>query len=213
MNFHKETECSEESKVFLRRKRVCVNRYTQANLEKELHSPVGLNHLCRAYFVGFLWSIILLCQFWVCVCFVLGSSHVCICISEPKWILAKGLMGKLTSLPFFLFGKPPKSFSMHVQLGKSPWPREWETHGLLSGQGSASPPSCCCLHTGVSVHRAQTPAAHLGTHLISWLISIMPETGKGELWASCFFYALSSFYLRVASPVVSHQTCRVISLW
>lgn len=38
-----------------------MNRYTQANSEKELHSPVGLNHLCRAYFVGFLWSIILLC--------------------------------------------------------------------------------------------------------------------------------------------------------
>ena len=102
---------------------------------------------------------------------------------------------------------------MHLQLGKSPWPQEWEIHGLLFGQGSTFPPSCYCLHTGVSVLRAQALAAQLGTHLISCLISIMPEIGKGELWASCFLYALSSFHLRAASLVMSHQTCRVVSLW
>ena len=125
---------------------------------------------------------------------------------------SKGAYGSIDFTPFLPFW-PPRSFSVHLQLGKSPWPQEWEIHGLLFGQGSAFPPSCYCLHTGVSVLRAQALAAQLGTHLISCLISIMPEIGKGELWASCFLYALSSFHLRAASLVKSHQTCRVVSLW
>lgn len=49
---------------------------------------------------------------------------------------------------------------------------------LLSGQGSAFPPSCSCLHLGVSVHRGPTPAAQPAAHLP--LISVS-SLGLGHL--------------------------------
>ena len=44
-NFNKEMESSETSEVFIRRKKVCVDRLTQVGSEKELNLWGSLNHL------------------------------------------------------------------------------------------------------------------------------------------------------------------------
>ena len=65
---------------------------------------------------------------------------------------------------------------------------------LLSGQGSASPPSCSCLHLGVSVHRGPTPAAQPVTH--PPLISVSP-VGLGHL-------------LRIPQRINTGELCKAI---
>ena len=61
MNFYKETESSEASEVFIRRKKeyVCIDTRTVS--ERESHPRGSLNHLYGAFLLGFLWPIILLC--------------------------------------------------------------------------------------------------------------------------------------------------------
>ena len=116
---------------------------------------------------------------------VFGISQglpLCMSISQPRWILVKRPRGGLTSpntrwrpLPSFWL---LRSLSVRVESERSPWLWEWgicAVFNLLSEQGSASPPFCCC---GASVHQGWTPAAQPGTqqssapvpHLISVFI-------------------------------------------
>ena len=53
MNFHKEMEGSEASRVFISRRRGRVNRLTWADSEKELNFCGSLNHLYGAFLLGF----------------------------------------------------------------------------------------------------------------------------------------------------------------
>ena len=63
MNFHIETESSEAGNVFIRRKKstVCIDGHMGRLKESCAFSLFGLNHLCGAFLLGFLWPVILLC--------------------------------------------------------------------------------------------------------------------------------------------------------
>ena len=61
MNFYKEAESSETSKLFIGRKRVCVGRHMGELRERESCPRGSLNHLYGAFLPGFLWPITLLC--------------------------------------------------------------------------------------------------------------------------------------------------------
>ena len=81
MNFHREMESSETSKVFIRGKRAPVNRHTGwAQRESRALVVVWITfmgHFFRVFFGQsscFAW-------FWVCIWFISGSSPVCVNIS------------------------------------------------------------------------------------------------------------------------------------
>ena len=63
INFHKETESSEASKVFIRRKKstVHVDGHTGRLRERESRPRGSLNHFYGPFLPGFLWPIALFC--------------------------------------------------------------------------------------------------------------------------------------------------------
>ena len=83
----------------------------------------------------------------------------------------------------FKLKKKPKRLSAHIQLGRSPWPGEWE----ISGQDLAPP----ALHLAVSVHRRETPAVQSDrAPSVSCL--------KSNLWGlilTCFYFSNSDSFL------------------
>ena len=100
------TESSETSKVFIRRKKstVCVDRHTGGL--RELHPCGSLSHLYGHFFQVSFGQSFWFDRFWVRIWYISGPSHVCTCISHPRWIPVKRPMGSLTSLPFW----PPRTF-------------------------------------------------------------------------------------------------------
>ena len=153
-------------KCLFERKRVCMNRLTWADSENHALEVVWITYMGRFFQVSsgqsyyFAW-------FWDCIWFNSRSSPVWVYISQPRWILVKRPMGRLTSSTLGWF---PLLFG---PLGAFLCTCCWE-HLLdlrirnmwsLSGQGSGPPHFCYYFHLGVSVHRGQTPAAQLGAHL------------------------------------------------
>ena len=61
MNFHKEMESGETSKVLIRRKTVGVNRHTRVSSERSSHPHRSVNHSYGVLLPGLLWPVILLC--------------------------------------------------------------------------------------------------------------------------------------------------------
>ena len=91
----------------------------------------------RAFFPGFFWPFTLLCLTES----VFGLSQ-CVCthhISLPKWILVKRPMGTLTSPVMGWYPSPSllplKRLSVHVWLGRCPWPWEWGIWSLFLWAG------------------------------------------------------------------------------
>ena len=76
-------------------------------------------------------------SFCACIRFNSRSSPVWAHISQPRWILVKRPVGRLTSSTmgwFPPFHWPLRSLSVHMLLGTSPWPQEWEICGLYLGK-------------------------------------------------------------------------------
>ena len=70
--------------------------------------------------------------FWVLTWYNSGSFPVYVCKTE--WIPASSTMGRLTphimgwhSFPFW----PSGTFSVHMYIGRAPWPWKWEICGLF----------------------------------------------------------------------------------
>ena len=95
---------------------------------------------------------------WICIWYILGSSNMCVHISQPSWILVKRPMGRLISFHFW----PPRVLvvrKVFLTLGMG---NMWS----FISYGKAQPLLLFYnLHLGVWVHREQTPAVHPGARL------------------------------------------------
>ena len=157
-------------KCLLGGKMVCENRPAQAGSERESSSHASLNHLYGAFLPGFLWPLILLClalspylvylRVLPCVRTSLSQDRF---YRRGLWVGWHHLLwGDAPSLlsykePFCTYVPGKVSLTLRIR-------HMWSLY-LLSGQGSASPPSSYCLHLGVSVQRGQAPAAQFQVHL------------------------------------------------
>ena len=124
-------ETSETSEVFIKREKirtVCVDRCTGRLRRRvpESHSHSGLNYFYRAFLLGFLWPVIWLAWFTVHIWYISGSSYVCACIFKPRWVLLKRHIGSLALISITPLW-PPRSFSAHVWLRRSPdfWSKKY----------------------------------------------------------------------------------------
>ena len=123
---------------------------------------------------------------------VFGLSPICACTSRSQDRCYR--RGSVDITPFLTSKEPPikinkfklkkkKRLSAHIQLGRSPWPGEWE----ISGQDLAPP----ALHLAVSVHRRKTPAVQSDrAPSVSCL--------KSNLWGlilTCFYFSNSDSFL------------------
>ena len=101
--------------------------------------PCGnLNHFYGAFLLGFLWQIILLCMVLVCIRYILGTSHVCTCISQPRWILLKRHLGG-TSVDMTPLWPPSGPFCTYVVQEVS---QLLKMRTMWSVQGPASSLNC-----------------------------------------------------------------------
>ena len=115
----------------------CLLGETRAGSESHILVVVWITHMGHFFqascgqFPCFAW-------FWVHIWFISGSSPVSSHSLSQDGFWWRGLWvgwhhllwGVTTSL------LTPRSVSAHVRSERSPWPWEWETCGLLPGQGS-----------------------------------------------------------------------------
>ena len=134
-------------KCLLGGKRVRVD--TQGRAQRESHALVVVWITCIGHFFRvssgqsscFAWL-------WVRIWFILGSSPVRVGISQPRWILARRPMGRLTSPamgwcpPPFLTPEEPFCACVVGKVSLTSRMRNMWSLYLLSGQNSA--PLCPC---------------------------------------------------------------------
>ena len=147
-----------------------MNRLTKVGSERESCPCGSLNHLYGAFLLGFLWSIILLCLVVVRIWFISGSSPVCVRLLA-KMDSSEEVYGEVDITyygvvpPLFLAPEEPFCACVVGEVSLILRMRNMWSLYLFSGQSSAPPSSCYCLHLGVSVYRGQGPAAQPGAHL------------------------------------------------
>ena len=102
MNFHKKLETNETSKVFIRRKKVYVDRLTWA-VQRESCTIMVWKAYMEQYLLGFLWPIILLCLILSpCLVYLVALLYVCMHLLAKMDSSEKGYGWSLVKRPIYL---------------------------------------------------------------------------------------------------------------